>query len=382
MRIGFYAPLKPPDALVPSGDRRMARQIISCLKSRGHEVRLMSRLKTREPDGLRDDQIAIENRSNKIAANLVNRLSNPENWCPEAWFTYHLFYKAPDWIGPKVSKALNIPYIVAEASHAPKRKNGGWRHNHEQVEKALYHADLVIGLNSSDEHCVRPALNPNGRYSQIKPFLENRGESAYSDDSADLRDRIGQLHQIPRDSVWFLTVAMMREGAKLESYKLLGTVLKNLNAKNSWSLIVIGDGQCRSQVEKLFTQNTFFLGTSPEDELTKYYKAADIFLWPAVREAYGMALLEAQWAGLPAIAGNSGGVPDILQHNLTGLLSRSGDADDFAVKIRILMENPVIRKEMRATAKNVIPKVHAFETTADKIHTLVSSTLKRYRLKK
>ncbi len=342
----------------------------------------MSRMKTREPEGQRSEQIAIENRSNKIAENLVSRLSGRKSWCPDAWFTYHLFYKAPDWIGPKVSKALDIPYIVAEASHAPKRKNGGWEYNHEQVLKALYHADLVIGLNSSDAHCVKPVLNPDGLYSQIKPFLENRGKGAHSEDKTALRDHIGRLHQIPRDSIWFLTVAMMRDGAKLESYKLLGTALKKLNTKNRWSLIVIGDGPCRLEVEQLLPQNTFFLGTLPQDELIKYYKAADIFLWPAIQEAYGMALLEAQWAGLPAIAGNSGGVPDILQHNLTGLLSRPGDAGNFAVKIRFLMDNPIIRKAMGSTAKNVIPKTHEFEMTADKINGLVSSTLERYHLKK
>ncbi len=43
---------------------------------------------------------------------------------PQAWFTYHLYYKAVDWIGPRVAAALDIPYLVAEASHAPKRARG------------------------------------------------------------------------------------------------------------------------------------------------------------------------------------------------------------------------------------------------------------------
>ena len=35
---------------------------------------------------------------------------------PAAWFTYHLYYKAPDWLGPDIARALAIPYLVAEAS--------------------------------------------------------------------------------------------------------------------------------------------------------------------------------------------------------------------------------------------------------------------------
>ena len=40
---------------------------------------------------------------------------------PDLWFTYHLYYKAPDLVGPLVAGALGIPYAVAEASVAHKR---------------------------------------------------------------------------------------------------------------------------------------------------------------------------------------------------------------------------------------------------------------------
>ena len=43
---------------------------------------------------------------------------------PELWFTYHLYHKAPDWLGPRIAGALGIPYVVAEASFAPKQAGG------------------------------------------------------------------------------------------------------------------------------------------------------------------------------------------------------------------------------------------------------------------
>ena len=48
------------------------------------------------------------------------------------------------------------------------------------------------------------------------------------------------------------------------------------------------------------------------------YAAADLYVWPACNEAYGMALLEAQAAGLPVVAGREGGVPDIVAHGPPG----------------------------------------------------------------
>jgi hypothetical protein len=49
MRIAFYAPMKPPDHPVPSGDRRMSRLLIAALGRAGHEVELASRLRQGSP---------------------------------------------------------------------------------------------------------------------------------------------------------------------------------------------------------------------------------------------------------------------------------------------------------------------------------------------
>ncbi|MFZ9635662.1 MAG: glycosyl transferase, partial [Alphaproteobacteria bacterium] len=51
MRLAFYAPLKPPDHPVPSGDRRMAQLLMAALAARGHDVELASRLRRRDGAG-------------------------------------------------------------------------------------------------------------------------------------------------------------------------------------------------------------------------------------------------------------------------------------------------------------------------------------------
>jgi len=52
--------------------------------------------------------------------------------------------------------------------------------------------------------------------------------------------------------------------------------------------------------------------------------ASDLYVWPAIGEAYGLAILEAQAAGLPVVAGETGGVGDIVAHGVTGLLGAGG----------------------------------------------------------
>jgi glycosyltransferase involved in cell wall biosynthesis len=382
MKIGFYAPLKPPDSPIPSGDRQMAKLLLSSLRSQGHDVRLLSRFKSREPDGVSEIQKKISAHGNQICNNLIKQFSNKEAWRPDLWFTYHMFYKAPDFLGPKVSEALGIPYVVAEASHAPKRANGRWRVFHQQIEKTFAHADLIIGLNSNDRACVQKVINNHACYAELKPFVRSIGQPNSHGKKFGLRQALKQKHGIPLDSIWLLTVGMMRQGAKLKSYKVLADALKRLSTDKNWNIIIIGDGPQRAEVENLFNKNTFFIGELLPGLLSSYYDAADLFLWPAVEEAYGMALLEAQFAGLPAIAGNSGGVKDILRDEVTGLLCEEGDAVDFARATDVLLESSTLREKMSMNAHMIMNQEHDFKSNSEKLGVLIRHACQRYKIKK
>ena len=172
MNIGFYAPLKSPDSKIPSGDREMAKLLLKSLQSQGHSIKLMSHFKSRESQGVSKQQRDLKVRGEKISRELLEKFSDNKNWQPDLWFTYHVFYKAPDLIGPKVSSTLKIPYVLAEASHAPKRAGGPWSMFHGEVEKAVAHADLIIGINSNDRAGIKQILGKNTRYEELKPFLK------------------------------------------------------------------------------------------------------------------------------------------------------------------------------------------------------------------
>ena len=126
VRIAFYAPLKPPTHGTPSGDRRVAGLLMDALERVADHVELVSTFRSFDADGdaAAPGGAARAGRGARAAARRRSGARRRPRLRPDLWFTYHVYYKAPDWLGPAVSAALGIPYVIAEASHAEKRAGG------------------------------------------------------------------------------------------------------------------------------------------------------------------------------------------------------------------------------------------------------------------
>src|SRR4051812_7801784 len=194
-------------AQAPRGLRRPAGRA-------GHEPFVVSRLRSFDGAGDARHQARIAARGQRTAERLLRRWRERPETAPELWFTYHLYYKAPDWLGPAASAALGIPYVAAEASYAGKRAAGPWADGHRAVERAVRRADAVVGLNSADRDGVLPLLRDPARWIALPPFLDAAAYPARDPRRADA----------PR----LIVVAMMRHGDKLESYRLLAAALARL----------------------------------------------------------------------------------------------------------------------------------------------------------
>src|SRR5579872_824419 len=360
VRIAFYAPLKPPDHPVASGDRGIARLLLQALRRAGHEPFVASRLRSFDGTGDPRCQARIAALGEHLAARLVERWRRQPQSAPGLWFTYHLYYKAPDLLGPAVSAALGIPYVVAEASHAGKRVGGPWALGHRAVERAIRRADVVIGLNSADREGVLPLLASPDRWVALPPFLDVSGYSA--------------PHRAAATAPRLIAVAMMRDGDKLASYRVLGRALSRL-LDRPWSLEIVGDGPARIEVERAFAplgDRVTYAGALDAAGVDARLAAADLFVWPAINEAFGLALLEAQASGLPAVAGASGGVADIVAPEVTGRLVPPGDADAFAAAVRDLLDDPALRLRLGTAARDKVVHRHGIDAAATRLATVIA----------
>jgi len=352
VRVLLHTPLKAPDSEIASGDREMGRGLARLLRQLGHRVIMppLSRVAPGVPAVER--HLALQRRARAQAARLIAHwralpARHPERF--DLWFTYHCYYRKPDWLGPIVSHALGLPYVIVEASHASRRAQGPTRLGHRAVERALAEADLVLTVNPRDVAGVKARLRPGAHQRWLPPFIDTRPFR-----------RAAARPRPANDTPVLLSVGMMRARDKLASYRVLSQAFALLGHE-PWKAVLVGDGPARGEVERMmapFGDRIRFTGALPHAALPDVYAAADLYLWPAINEAYGMAFLEAQAAGLPVVAGRTGGVPAVVTDGVTGLLTPVGDPVAFAGAVNRLLERPDERARLAAGAAHRIAAHH------------------------
>src|SRR5258708_2082531 len=290
---------------------------------------------------------------------------------PELWFTYHLYYKAPDWLGPAVSDALGIPYVISEASYAPKRAHGPWAFGHEGSAAAIRKAALVFAPSGDDIPGLKEIIDPK-RILHLPPFLDTAPYIAAIANRQALRAALAEERELDPDVPWIAVVAMMRAGDKLASYRALASALQRLDDL-PWQLVVAGDGAARPEVEKLFDQRARFLGSLRQRRIAEVLAASDLSAWPAVNEAYGMALLEAQAAGVPVVSCRTRGVPDVVLDGRTGILVTYGDEAALAGAVRELLSNLERRQALGREAARYVARERSLEAAAARIGAALSA---------
>lgn len=165
-----------------------------------------------------------------------------------------------------------------------------------------------------------------------------------------------------------------RKGQKylIEAAKILADA-GTLNFK----LVFVGDGPERKYYEKLAAplgDKVLFLGR--KKEIAKLMTAADIFVLPSEREAFGLVLLEAGVACLPIIASNVGGIPEIIDDGKIGILVPSENPQVLAEAINKLLQNPEIAKSLAHSAKSKVEMHFNAKTMAGKTAEVYDKVLK------
>lgn len=110
-----------------------------------------------------------------------------------------------------------------------------------------------------------------------------------------------------------------------------------------------------------------YLGEQKQDNLIGLYRKAAILVLPSVAESLGLVILEAMACGTAVIASNTGGIPEIVEDNINGLLFRPGDVTELAKKIQYLLQDRKMRMQLGNEGRRSIVSNFSCDSTVDKL---------------
>ncbi len=208
------------------------------------------------------------------------------------------------------------------------------------TRRILRNADAIIANSSFTAEEIRRfdlTLRPHIVTPGVEPMV-------YSPITMTTRQ---QVH-IPEDSQVILSVC------RLVPRKGIDRLIDALpSLPKSVRLVVVGDGLDRERLQRLsesVRDQVLFVPQATDEERNAWYHAADVFALPVREEkgdveGFGIVYLEAAMAGLPVVAGKSGGAVEAVLDGMTGILVDPNDRSALVEALKRLIQEPALRKQ-------------------------------------
>lgn len=122
-------------------------------------------------------------------------------------------------------------------------------------------------------------------------------------------------------------------------------------------LLMVGDGPDMGEAVQLaralgIGDDVQFLGE--QDQVLPLLSISDVFLLPSVQESFGVAALEAMTCEVPVVASRVGGLPEVIEHGLTGFLHAPEDIDGMARSAVTLLTDETLRQAMGKAGRRIV----------------------------
>lgn len=118
---------------------------------------------------------------------------------------------------------------------------------------------------------------------------------------------------------------------------------------------VVGDGVYTAELKRQ-VPDAIFTGILSGEELAKCYASADLFLFPSVTDTYGNVVVESQSSGLPIIVSDQGGPRELVEHGVTGWITRGLDLEDLTAAAEKILRDPELRARLSKGGRAAVEK--------------------------
>ncbi len=282
---------------------------------------------------------------------------------PRLWITAGISAGSLDPLGPAVSEALGIPYVLLEPDPPPAPTPA--------FSRTLSAASLTVCIGSPAARTIRAALSADQKILALPPFLDAGPLVAMAHLRPQHRAAVASHLRLSPTGTWLLTDLPMTPGEALDGYRMLGLALSRMVLPD-WTLLVAGDGPAGAQVEAALrnvgaTRIRTWPRPTPEDRMA-LFAASDLYLWPSGSGVGVDSLLRAQGLGMPVVACRSEATLDRVQQGVTGRLTEPGNGADFGNALSFLLRHPDFRASFGKQGRDNVLARHDIHTIGAELY--------------
>ncbi|MGK7918347.1 MAG: glycosyltransferase [Prochloraceae cyanobacterium] len=229
-----------------------------------------------------------------------------------------------------------------------------------EVVQKLFKQFLTWVYNSYDATLIHSVVThkklidigiKNSIYAELSGFDSTIFEPKLR--AADFFGRVYQLPQVDRTVKLIFLGRLTPDKGWNFTFEAFATVSK-IVALDNVAILVIGDGPMRDEIAQklsVFTANIHLLGRVSPEHIPALLANSDIHITASEKETRGLTVLEAFASGIPVLAPRAGGVVENIDDGKNGFLFTPKDSQDFAQKLKQLVENPELRQAMGENAR-------------------------------
>ena len=349
MKIAILTPLFPPKHL--AGLEIAAYNIAKYLAERNHEVHVITTLDKGLPKESTEEGFYVHRfKTSKIpilrtVSYYMKSLFVVKKINPDIVHVQTIFLALS---GLLIKKFLHKPYVVYGRGSDVYLS---WRFKNLISKPILKNADAIIALTEDMKRGIQKIWDrdafvvPNGI--DLDRF-ENLSREEFRK-----RLKIEEAEKI----IIFVGGLRPVKGVKylIEAMKII--IDKNRNTK----LFIVGDGEEREYLENLvrnlnLEKHINFIGQVPNEEVREYMAASNVFILPSLSEGFPVTVVEAMASGLPIVATNVRGLPEIVKDGENGFLVEPKNLEEIADKVLLLLKNEELRKRISKRNKEEVKK--------------------------
>lgn len=179
-------------------------------------------------------------------------------------------------------------------------------------------------------------------------------------------------------------IMFVGRGVREKGCQVLIDALPKVQAQyNDVKLVIAGGGYRQHLVDQAtalgLSRYVYFTGFIPDDALLRLYKVADIACFPSLYEPFGIVALEAMAAHTPVVVSDAGGLPEVVEHDVTGTVTWANNSDSLAWGLLRVLHNPAFAREMADRAAERVQTLFNWDVIAGQTNEVYKRVYSEYK---